>query len=117
MRASFYIMFFSVLIGLGTTFHATAQSNTSLELEEIVVTAQKRVESLEDIPITINVIIGEALGEYGGFSFNDFFDLVAGFSISGTNFDTDIATRGLGINFIAPVFSRVSTYMDGTFIA
>ena len=117
MRAPFYTLFFSMLIGPGATFHATAQGNPSLELEEILVTAQKRVESLEDTPITVNVITGEALVEYGGFSFNDLSNLVAGLSISGTNFDTDIATRGLGTNLTAPVSPRVTTYMDGTYIA
>ncbi len=117
MRLPFHKLILSGLVGLGATFHATAQGKTSLVLEEIIVTAQKRVESLEDTPITINVVTGETLGEYGGFSLSDLSDLAAGLSISGTNFDTDIATRGLGTNLTAPVSPRVTTYMDGTFIA
>jgi iron complex outermembrane receptor protein len=117
VRLPFHKLILSGLVGLGATFHATAQGKTSLVLEEIIVTAQKRVESLEDTPITINVVTGETLGEYGGFSLSDLSDLAAGLSISGSNFDTDIATRGLGTNLTAPVSPRVTTYMDGTFIA
>ncbi len=71
MRLPFHKLILSGLVGLGATFHATAQGKTSLVLEEIIVTAQKRVESLEDTPITINVVTGETLGEYGGFSLRE----------------------------------------------
>jgi iron complex outermembrane receptor protein len=104
------------LFCLGATFHANAQGSKPLILEEIIVTAQKRVESLEDTPITINVVTGEALNEFAIFSFDDLSNLIAGLSISGSHFDTDIATRGLGTNLTAPVSPRVTTYMDGTFI-
>ena len=104
------------LFCLGATVHANAQGSKPLILEEIIVTAQKRVESLEDTPITINVVTGEALNEFAIFSFDDLSNLIAGLSISGSNFDTDIATRGLGTNLTAPVSPRVTTYMDGTFI-
>ncbi|MEH6583364.1 MAG: TonB-dependent receptor [Halioglobus sp.] len=102
---------------MGTTFQAAAQGNAALVLEEIIVTAQKRVESLADTPLTINVVTGEALDEYGIFSFNQLSDMTAGLSISGSHFDTDIATRGLGTNLTAAVSPRVTTYMDGTYIA
>lgn len=104
------------LFCLGATVHTNAQGSKPLILEEIIVTAQKRVESLEDTPITINVVTGEALNEFAIFSFDDLSNLIAGLSISGSNFDTDIATRGLGTNLTAPVSPRVTTYMDGTFI-
>ena len=41
---------------MGTALPAVAQQPI---LEEIIVTAQKRVENVQDIPVTINVITGE----------------------------------------------------------
>jgi iron complex outermembrane recepter protein len=117
MRIPSHVLLLGALVGLIAAFQASAQENSSLKLEEVVVTAQKRVESLEDTPITVNVISGETLGEFGGFNLDDLSDLVAGLSINGANFDTDIATRGLGTNLNAPVSPRVTTYLDGTFIA
>ncbi len=38
---------------------------TAQQLEEIVVTAQRRVESLQDVPITINALTGEQLSKSG----------------------------------------------------
>ena len=51
---------FIILAGLLVQPVVTAQ-----QLEEIVVTAQRRVESLQDVPITINALSGEQLSESG----------------------------------------------------
>ena len=117
MRASLHPLLIATLVSVGATFQAAAQGKAPLVLEEIIVTAQKRVESLEDTPITINVVTGEALDEFAIFNFDQLSNMTAGLAISGANFDTDIATRGLGTNLTAPVSPRVTTYMDGTFIA
>lgn len=117
MRVITHPFLVSVLFSLGVTSQAKAQGQAPLVLEEVIVTAQKRVESLVDTPITINVVTGEALDKYAIFSFNDLSDMTAGLSVSGSGFDSDIATRGLGTDLTAPVSPRVTTYMDGTFIA
>ena len=51
-------------------------------LEEIIVTAQKRSESIQDIPSTVNVIDGDALKEFSVFSFTDLDALTAGLNIT-----------------------------------
>jgi len=116
-RVTSQAILFSALLPGGAVVHAAVEGKAPLMLEEIIVTAQKRLESLEETPITINVVTGDALDEYAVFSFDDLSNMVAGLSISGSNFDSDIATRGLGTNLTAPVSPRVTTYMDGTFIA
>ena len=52
---------FLALFGSG----ALAQSTV---LEEVVVTAQKRAESVKDIPATVNVITGDVLKDLNAFS-------------------------------------------------
>jgi iron complex outermembrane receptor protein len=106
----------SGLIGLGTIFSATAQESDSLHLEEVIVTAQKRAETLSETPMTVDAISGEEINDFASFSFEDLNSLTAGLAISGNNFDTDIATRGLGTELNAAVSPRVTVYLDGTFI-
>jgi len=104
------------LISLGTIYPATAQDSRSLQLEEVVVTAQKRDEALSETPMTVSVISGEEITDFASFSFDDLNNLTAGLAISGNNFDTDIATRGLGTELNAAVSPRVTVYLDGTFV-
>ena len=35
------------------------------QIEEVIVTAQKRAESLQDVPISVQAFTGESLGELG----------------------------------------------------
>ena len=49
------------------------------ELEEIVVTAQKRSESVQDVPISITAITGEELVQRGLTDFTEIAQSVANF--------------------------------------
>ena len=63
---------------LGSSRVAQAQQ---MQLEEVIVTAQKRSESIQDIPSTVNVIDGDALKDFNVFSFTDLDALTAGLNI------------------------------------
>jgi len=104
------------LIGFGIAIPASAQQGGSLQLEEVVVTAQKRDETLSDTPMTVSVVSGQQIAEFASFSFEDLNNLTSGLAISGNNFDTDIATRGLGTELNAAISPRVTVYLDGTFV-
>lgn len=60
------------LIGLITTglFNANA-AEESLALEEIIVTAQKRAENIQDVPVSITAFSDRMLKEIGATSLND----------------------------------------------
>ena len=45
---------------------AEAQQQEELMLEEIIVTAQKRVQTLEDVPLAVSAITGDSVREYLG---------------------------------------------------
>ncbi len=106
------VMATSILAALG--FPAAAQD---LVLEEIIVTAQKRVETLAETPMTVNVMTGEQIAQTATFNFNDLSNLTAGLTIFGSAFDTDIGTRGLGTDLNGPVTPRVTVYLDGAYIS
>ncbi len=117
MFKPFHTLLPLALIGLGVAGPARAQDNASLVLEEVIVTAQKRTESLADIPMTVNVVTGEKIADFASFSFSDISNMTAGLAISGTDFETNISTRGLGTDLNAAVASRVTLYLDGALIS
>jgi iron complex outermembrane recepter protein len=66
-------------------------------LEEIIVTAQKRSENVQEIPITINVISGEILDGFSIRNPNDLAAYVPGLTIQSTPQNlSQVTIRGLG---------------------
>jgi outer membrane receptor protein involved in Fe transport len=106
----------------GTAFAATATATdtSASALEEITVTAQRRSESIQDVPITIQAITGESLGQLGVATFDDAIKLLPNvtFSANGPG-QGNIYMRGLSVGFagsqssasINP-FPNVATYLD-----
>lgn len=91
---------------------AAAQEAGAVAVEgEIVVTAQKRVENVQDVPISISVVDGKALQEQGAASLVDYAGFVPGMQVSnsGTPGQTTITLRG-----VAPLSSAqtVGIYLD-----
>ena len=61
----------SVVLAYGSVAHAQ-QAETGVGLEEVIVTAQKRVEDVQKVPISIQVLGGEKLGELQVANFIDY---------------------------------------------
>ncbi|MET0657545.1 MAG: TonB-dependent receptor [Steroidobacteraceae bacterium] len=77
----------------------TAQQAMAAELEEVLVTAQKREQSANDIPITISTYTGDHLDDIGITDTRDLDKLVPGFTVGESGFGTPIYTmRGVGFN-------------------
>jgi iron complex outermembrane receptor protein len=69
-------------------------------LEEIYVTAQKRTQSLKDVPISLNAITGVKLEESGITSIERMADYIPSFNMTQTGIGTNISIRGItsGVN-------------------
>ena len=68
-----------------------------LVLEEVIVTAQKRVENVQDIPLTINVLEGTRLDDFTIRDTNDLAAAVPGLTIQHTPQNlSQVTVRGLG---------------------
>lgn len=92
-------------------------SAQDLVLEEIVVTAQKREESLSDIAATVNVVGGEALDEFAVFDFNDVEDLTAGLSLTVQNARSQkISLRGISNDPEAGTEAGVDIYLNDVLV-
>jgi iron complex outermembrane recepter protein len=93
---------------------------TSGSLEEVVVTAQRRVESAQNVPITIQALTGDSLAQMSITTFDDVIKLLPNvtFSANGPG-QGNIYMRGLSVGFagsqssasINP-FPNVATYLD-----
>lgn len=84
-------------------------------LEEIVVTARKREESLQQVPVAISVFTGEGLKAAGINNTRELFENTPGLNYD-TGFDQNAATpaiRGVTSVEIATYRQKVTTFLDG----
>ena len=95
---------------LGSSGLAQAQEAV---LEEVIVTAQKRSESSQDIPSTVNVIDGDALKEFNVQNFTDLGALTAGLEINSFNGRNGrMSMRGLDFNPNSAAEATVTAYWN-----
>jgi iron complex outermembrane receptor protein len=99
--------------GLTLAGQATAQ----LVLEEVVVTAQKRTESLVDVPISIAAVSAETLQQISIRELGELAEYIPNLQISGqTSYTTTITIRGVGSSSRNIGYdSRVGVYVDGVY--
>ncbi len=100
---------------LAVAISGIAMSANAAMLEEIVVTAQQRAESLQDVPVSVAAITGDKIAASGVVDLMGLSELVPNFSINETGISTTVTIRGIssGIN---PGFEQsVGMYNDGVF--
>jgi len=113
------LCFISALSFAVSANESPAQQNTQeQEVEVITVTAQKRVENILDVPISIASFNSENIGKTGIRQLNEVAEFVPNLTMTTTNdFSSSISIRGVGsasrnIGFDA----RVGLYLDGVYI-
>lgn len=91
-------------------------ANSVAAIEEIVVTAQKKQESLSDLGMTVSALSSEQISEKGLTSLEDFANQVPGLVFSPSTTNTPIFTlRGVGFNESSlGVYPATSLYLDET---
>ncbi len=89
-------------------------------IEEIVVSARKRAELLEDTPVAVTVLGETALRQSGITSINQIQDLVPNMTFAQglAGQAPQIRIRGVGTTTVEPAFDPgVGVYVDGVFLA
>ena len=90
---------------------------TADSLAEVVVTAQRRTENAQKVPITISVVSGDTLAEtFGVNNIETLQQVVPGLNISMDTANTKIFLRGVGTTAVA-TDNSVGVYVDGVYIA
>ena len=96
---------------------AMAQSGER-RLEEVVVTAQKREQSLQKVPISIGVVTGDMIEQYDMKDLVDLQSYVPSLSVQQTFGNWSVRIRGLGSGVTNLAFdSSVSIFNDGVYCA
>lgn len=81
-------------------------------LEEVIVTAQKRAEGLQDVPISINAISGEKIDDYNITSLGDLSGSVPNLQITKTGITNQIGMRGIYSGSNKGFEQSVAMYVD-----
>ena len=104
-----------VLLSLALTLVITSPVKAQV-LEEIIVTAQKREQNLQDVPISILAITGEDI-EAGGFSdMEDMSAFVPNLFMSDSLVGQNLVIRGIGTTVANEAFEQaVAQFHDGVY--
>jgi iron complex outermembrane receptor protein len=87
-------------------------------LEEIVVTAQRRSENLQKVPLSVTAITSDQLQKLGITDSNELGQVTPGLQIRQDVFATLPSIRGVGSSFYGPAFENpVAVYVDGIYLA
>jgi iron complex outermembrane recepter protein len=100
---------------------ASVATDTTVEgegvLAEVVVTAERRAQNLQEVPIAATVFSGEDLDRLGVTDLNDIQTVAPSIAINVVNRSTFVNIRGVGIAQSAPTSSPgVAYYLDGQLI-
>ena len=100
-----------------TLFIAALGSLTvsAAQLEEILVTSQKRVETLKDVPISVVALTGEQLQGSGVFVVEDLQKMVPNLNMTVTGLSTQVFIRGIGSTNNQGFEMSVGQYVDGIY--
>ncbi len=103
-------------LAIGATLSTQAWSQDfDLILEEVVVTAQKRVERLQDVPISVNAVSGAKMDEAGITNLEGMTAYVPNLTMNQTGIGTIIAIRGISSGINQGFEQSVGQYVDGVY--
>lgn len=113
----------SKLCGLGasvfalTTAAAAQVDSKGAALEEIVVTAQKRVSTVQETPLAVTAITGDDLAQRNITSAKDLSGLAPNLNVSGSSSEVVISIRGVSSAGITPARDpSVAFHVDGVYM-
>lgn len=98
--------------------HSTAPEAVSHDgLQDIVVTANRRDQRLQDVPVAISVVSGDALTTQGILKTSDLGQVVSGLNIPVIGISIAPYLRGIGSQDVNPnAEPSVALYVDGVYI-
>lgn len=92
---------------------AQAAEESVMALEEVVVTARRKDESLQDVPLTVNVVTTEMLDNLNIRNFSDLQNVVAGLTLQEDSLAPTASVRGVRFDTYASGFnSTVEFYLN-----
>ena len=105
-----------VKVALSAAVASVSMTVAGQALEEVVVTAQKRVESLQDVPISVTAISGEQIQDASIRSLQELGTYVPNFSVAENPVNTIITMRGISIGSNQSFEQSVGLFLDGVYL-
>lgn len=94
-----------------------AEADAPPAVAEVIVTAQKRAENLQDVPIAINAYGAEAIKDQGIASIADLATLAPGIKFAEFSSSANVAVRGVGTTIVSGTGeSSVAVHVDGVYL-
>jgi len=87
----------------------------SNELEEVVVTAQRRTQNLQDVPISAQVIGRQTLVQQDAFSLQTLSQTLPAVTVASSGRNTDMYIRGIGSGENSSFDQSVATFVDDVY--
>ena len=103
------------LTALALAIAPVSQTMAQLMLEEVVVTAQKREQSLQDVPIAVSAMTGEKINDNGITNLEELTLFMPNVSISKGAAQPNLFIRGVGSGTNAGFEQSVGLYIDGIY--
>lgn len=94
---------------------AHTPENEDSKLEEVVVTAQIRTQSMQDVPVSMAAVGGDTLFESGINKIEDLAAQVPNLKMSETGIGTNLYIRGIGSGINQGFEQSVGMYVDGVY--
>ncbi|MBT4522678.1 MAG: TonB-dependent receptor, partial [Halieaceae bacterium] len=93
----------------------TSQAMAQLMLEEVIVTAQMRTESLQDVPISVATMSGERIDDIGITSLQELTQYMPNVTVNAGSGTPNLFIRGIGSGTNQGFEQSVGMYIDGVY--
>lgn len=106
------------LVALAAASPALAQSGNSGSVTDIVVTAQKRVQSLQDVPVVVTAVSKQLLQDAGVKDIKDLTIVTPGLMVTSTSSEASTTARIRGVGTVGDnlgLESSVGVVIDGVY--
>ena len=118
MRAILFVSCAALALSAGSA--AAQASADAVAVDEVVVTAQKRAENLQDVPVSVTAFSGQSLADRGVTNVIGLNNLAPGLRVSSGDAAANpkIFIRGVGLSDFNPNSSSgVGIYVDGVYVS
>ena len=102
-----YLLVVVLFLGSGPSF---------AQLEEITVTATRRVESLQDVPISVSAFSRERIQDLGIRDWDDISAFIPNFEMNSASIIPNLYVRGLGGGLTHSIEQSVGRFVDDVYI-
>ena len=105
----------AVIIANLIVMAVSVQAQEKLSLEEVTITAQRREESLQDVPISVATVSGQQITESQIYNLQDMSFELPGVTINEASVDNNLFIRGIGSGVNAGFEKSVGLYIDDVY--